>query len=149
MTQSIGDLAQSLLLQSRSRQLRTDIQTLSQELTTGQSADVTRRLDGDFAALSGLEHQLGILDSMSVARADAMLLTDTAQANISQLMDSVGDLGFTLLSVGNTPTARVLSGLPERTQAAFENAVANLNGSVAGRAVFFRNGHKCPPIAQQ
>jgi len=146
MTASIGDLAQNFVLQNRSAQLRADIQTRSQELTTGQTTDVTKQLGGDFIALAGLEHQLGILDSMSVARADATLFTDAAQANISQLADSAGQFGLSLLSVSNTPTARALSGLAEQTQATFADAVANLNGSVAGRTLFSGTATNVTPL---
>ncbi len=146
MTISIGDLAQSFLLQNRSAQLRADIQTLSQEMTTGQTSDVTNQLGGDFTALSGLEHQLSVLDSMSVARADATLFIDSAQTNMSQFADSVGELGLSLLSVGNTPTARAFSGLTERTIGAFEDAVANLNGAAAGRALFSGTATNVSPL---
>lgn len=146
MTVSIGDLAQSFLLQNRSAQLRADIQTLSQEMTTGQTSDVTSRLGGDFTALSGLEHQLSVLDSMSVARADASLFIDSAQTNMSQLADSVGELGVSLLSVGDTPTALAFSGLTEQTIGAFEEAVAHLNGAAAGRALFSGTATNVAPL---
>lgn len=112
------------------------MQLLSQEVTTGKTANLTEKLSGDFAGLSGLEHRLALLDSFATARADAGRMADAAQIRLGALTETVGDMGRSLLSLAQSPTAQDLSGLRGRANAAFADAVANLNGASAGRALF-------------
>ena len=146
MTISLGDLAQSFLLQQRSAQLRTEITTLSQELTTGLVADSTNKLKGDFSGLAGLEHRLGILDSARITRSDTSRLADAAQLNLTRMIDTVGDLGQSLLSLGTSPTVRDLSGLDQRVFGAFESTLASLNASSGDRAIFSGTATDTPPL---
>lgn len=133
---SIGDLAQTLMLQQRSAAVRQDMLRLNQEMSTGRVYDVARRLGGDFAQLSSLEHRLTVVEGFRVANSEAAAFTETAQARLGNLTNVVSDLGTSLLSLGTSPLTNAINAASEEAKIALEDAVQNLNGTYAGRALF-------------
>jgi flagellar hook-associated protein 3 FlgL len=63
---SIGDLARGLTLKSRATEIKTQIETLSHEMSTGKVQDVSGRLDGDYSHLLDLDRSLSRLEAFKV-----------------------------------------------------------------------------------
>lgn len=133
---SIGDLAQNLVLRNRSAQLRRDLGTLTDELSSGRTADITARLGGDFSHLSDIDRSLRHLDGYGVATGEARLFAGAAQASLSRLHDMTAALATTLVRIDRSslPVSRDQAVLQART--GLEDALGALNINVGGRHLF-------------
>ena len=58
---SLGDLAQSFMLRRQNTDLKSDLQRLTTEMTTGQATDIGRHIGGDYAPLAGIDASLARL----------------------------------------------------------------------------------------
>ncbi|MDW3223897.1 MAG: flagellin [Paracoccaceae bacterium] len=133
---SLGDLAQSFMLQRRSVSLREDITRLTDELSSGQVADVRDVLSGNHNYLTGLERSLEILDGYSVANAEATYFTGAMQAALERAQTFGGELGLDLILAGGGPIG-VVSGNPgDNARIQLQGMINSINGDIAGRSLF-------------
>lgn len=144
---SIGDLSQSLMMRSRASDIKTRIATLTQELSTGRTADINGRLGGDFSLLADMDRNLARLESHALANTETRVFAGAMQAALTQVQDLVGNLGADILSVGAHASPSVLDGFSTRAAADLNGAVAALNGSNAGRSLFAGVSTGTAPIA--
>ena len=63
---SIGDLARGLTLRTRSTEIKSQIETLSYEMSTGKVQDISGRLGGDYSHLLDLDRSLERLEHPSL-----------------------------------------------------------------------------------
>ena len=140
MTVSVGDVSQNLFLQNRAAQLRNDVQTFSQELSTGLTRDAKSKLGGDFGPLASFEHRTALLQSAELARGDTARLIDAAQEHVSRIGQIIGDLGRSVLATGATAALDALA------KVAFEDAVSSMNAANAGRSVFSGTATNVSPV---
>lgn len=144
---SIGDLAQSLVLKHRGAALKTDIAMRTQELATGRVADVTGRLNGDYAYLADIDNRLARLDSFAHVTAETRLFADTAQTALAQLQDSAAALGSDLLTTVPTTIATLLDQAAGRARRDLDSMITQLNASVAGQSLFAGTATDRAPLA--
>jgi len=133
---TIGDMASSLLLRTRSAQLKQTMSTLTQELTTGQTSDINARLGGDYSYLSDIENGLKRLQGYSVAATEAGLLADTMQTSLNRVHDTASSLSASLLATATTMAGPARDHGAEQAEADLTTIMSALNGSVAGRSMF-------------
>lgn len=133
---SIGDLAQTLMLRSQGTRIRMQIDTLTQELSSGQVADVAGRLRGDFSHLSDMDRSLKRLNALSTAAAETRLLADATQASLETVNQAATDLSDSLLSVSLSNQAFSHAQASVEARSALDTMVSALNTSLAGRSVF-------------
>ena len=133
---SIGDLAQNLMLRSRGTLLKTEISTLSLELSSGQTQDITSRLGGDFAYLTDIDLSLSRIDGFAVAASEARLFTDVAQLSLGNLQDVSMSLSADLL--GSVPSSlnSVRETFSTRAAVDLDTAIISLNTQAGGRSLF-------------
>ncbi|AVO38841.1 flagellin [Pukyongiella litopenaei] len=133
---SIGDLAQSLVLRSRVTQIKTEITTLTGELASGQTADLTGRLGNDLSHLTDIDRNLTRLRGFAIAAKEAQLFAAMAQESLGLLQNATGPLANTLLQATSTNVAEVRQQASVQARVDLETAISALNGQVAGRSVF-------------
>lgn len=133
---SIGDLATSLMTRTRSTALKEAIATLTDELASGQVADITARLGGDFAYLADIDRNLARLEGYSVATTEATLFTEAAQVNLDRFQDLSTRLSADLLSSTPTHIASSLEHNATRARSDLAAAMGALNATVGGRSIF-------------
>ena len=140
---SYGDLAHTMLLQTRARGLRQRMETLTGELSTGRVADVTSRVGGDFSYLADIERKLGQLDTFGIAAREAGLFTENAQLFLGRLQDGATSLATDLLSTTPSHVETIRVHNSERARQELHSAISALNGESAGQAVFggIETGH--------
>ena len=95
---SIGDLARGMTLRTRATDIKTQIETLSYEMSTGRVQDVSGRLGGDYSQILDLDRSLARLDAFGIATSEAALFTDTMQLSLKTFGDSVGGMTASLLA---------------------------------------------------
>ncbi|KAJ57325.1 hypothetical protein ACMU_02155 [Actibacterium mucosum KCTC 23349] len=133
---SLGDMAYQFALSRQNTTLKQGLQTSTQELTTGVSADLGARLSGDFGPLSAMERSLATIQSYSVATTEARLTADAMQVALGNVTDNMRGLQEPLLLAGSEPQATLIRTAGIDAQQKFAQAVSTLNSSVAGRSLF-------------
>lgn len=133
---SIGDMAQHFFLQRQLYQLKSDMNTLAQELSSGRSSDISAKLGGDFSALSGIDHTLAQLGAFQRSNDEAALFTQSVQAALGAVQSLAGSTAPALLSAADTGFENHLGPAVHDARSKFDEAVAVLNREVAGRSLF-------------
>lgn len=133
---SIGDLAQTLVLQNRSAQIRTEISTLTQELASGRVSNVSEHLNGDFSHLADVESSLKRLDSLASTAAETSLFATTMQRSLENLGKRSSDLANSLTAIGNFGQAINRTQASAQAKSELGAMVGSLNQAAAGRSLF-------------
>ena len=133
---SIGDLAQSLVLRTRSSQLKQTIATLTEELSSGRTADVTTRLGGDISYLADIDRNLTRLSGFAVAASEATLFARASQTGMERLHDLASDLSGSLISLSPSNIGSLRNHTAQQARAGVATAIAALNASAGGRSLF-------------
>lgn len=133
---SIGDMAHYLMLRTRTSELKMSIDTLTQELSTGQTADVSKKLGADYSYLTDIDHNLSRLGGYGVAATEAALFAQATQLGLENMQNVTGSLGVDLLTITptNLETVRLHTG--HQARAALDTVMSSLNGAVGGRTLF-------------
>ncbi len=146
-TSSIGDLAQSYMLQKRNGAIKQDIARLTEELVTGQTADVRNVLIGNYAFLTDTERKIDVLAGYDVATAEAAQFTEAMQLSLETFSEQVGSLSSTLISAGISPSGSNTQALTTQAKDTFSGLIGTLNSGSAGRQLFSGNTTNQRPMA--
>lgn len=133
---SVGDLAQSFLLNRQNTQLKTQLSRLSQELTTGQVGDVSSHLKGDLGPLSELEHSLRTLGSYTTATAEAAAMTEAMQTSLTQVGDASQSLTSGLLVAVQSRQPATFNAIGIDAETRLQQVFSALNAEVSGKGLF-------------
>ncbi len=134
-TLSLGDLSQSLILNRHSLRLKTALQALSTESTTGMAANQTARLRGNFAQIAGIETSLTLLAAYRNVTAETQIMADIMQKSIKTVQDqSVLGTAFLTIEAGEVPIKINTLGL--QAAQGLDTAMMALNASLGERALF-------------
>lgn len=145
-TLSLGDLSQSLILNRHSAQLKTALQALTTETTTGMSADQTARLHGNFAPIAGIETSLTLLDAYRNVTAETQIAANVMQKALKTAQDqSALGPAFLTAAAGQVPVKVDTLGL--QAAQGLDIAMMALNASVGGRALFSGQQTANPALA--
>lgn len=133
---SIGDMAYSLMLNSRTTALKQTISTLTEELSSGQISDVTERVGGDYSYLVDIDRNLSRLDGYSVANSEASIFMQAAQLNLTRLSDETTSLGADLLATTPAYVDSVREHNADIARDKLDAVLASLNSTIAGQSLF-------------
>ena len=143
---SIGDLAYSLMLSTRSTSLKQTISTLSEELSSGQISDVTERVGGDYSYLVDIDRDLSRLNGFSVATSEAAIFFEAAQQNLERLADESVDLSTKILSTTPAYVTSVREHNADIARDKIDAILGSLNGTIAGQSLFSGIATDTPPL---
>ncbi|MEY8842106.1 flagellin [Cribrihabitans sp. XS_ASV171] len=133
---SVGDLARGLVLRTRSSEIRSDIDRLSQELSSGRVGDPSARLGGDYAHVTDIERGIARLDSFGVAGTEARLFADAMQTGLDRVAQGASALSATLMQAESAGMAGSHGIIANEARGALEGMISALNARVGGRSVF-------------
>ncbi|WP_342845112.1 flagellin [Sulfitobacter sp. AS59] len=130
---SIGDLAQSFVLRHRNSDLKQQMARLTQELTTGQVADVRHAVKGNYSYLTEVERSLDVLNGYKMVTAEASIFASNIQTTLGRYQEVGEQLANSLVvsSIGATS-----GGIGEEAKATVDTLVSVLNTRSAGRSIF-------------
>ncbi|MDJ0822753.1 MAG: flagellin [Paracoccaceae bacterium] len=134
--QSIGDMAQALVLRTNQVRLRQEMDTLAAEISTGFVKDPAKHLAGDLTSLMAIDRSLQKLETYRVNTAEAALVTGTMQTALDQMQDRTETVAQVLISADLTPSGTLQQTMAEDARAALGQVLSDLNASVAGRFLF-------------
>lgn len=133
---SLGDLSQGFALRTRNAALRSEMQTLQIEVTTGQAASTRKHVHGNYAHLSEIERSLTLLDGYRVATHEAETASNRMQIALDGIDVNVNDLSSQLLLASQSGSATSLDQASEKAVQVFKSVVGYLNSTAAGRGLF-------------
>ena len=133
---SLGDMAQTFMMRRLTASIKQDARLAAQELTTGRSADVSKRLQGGLADLTGVEATLSRLKSYRMASDSAALTADSMQT-VFRAIDSVTEgIGVSLLAVSTHENIRTLGALVADTAQRLDAVMNALNTKMGDTTLF-------------
>lgn len=132
---SVGDMARSFQHRLLTASLKTDIQRLNKELTTGQREDLSAATSGDFGPLANIERVLSTHGARSLALNEAKVITDMAQTTLATIQDHVVHVETELLSIQGNTSPVTLSAHSGDAKARFSSVVQALNTHAGGRTL--------------
>ncbi|MCF3972618.1 hypothetical protein [Paracoccus salsus] len=144
---SIGDQARAFALQAASYRLKTTLATLTQEMASGEVADIGQRLGGNTQILSRIETRILFMEQLGRNTAEAATLTQGMQDVLESVRSEVGALGLSLLAEPFNETESLLSMRAGEVADAFETTVARFNRAVGDRFLFSGLNSDAPALA--
>jgi flagellar hook-associated protein 3 FlgL len=136
VTTSVGDMARSFAFRSKNLDLKTDLQRLSTEMTTGQTTDIARKFSGDISLVSGLDTSLAKIAGYRAQTQEAGLFATTMQTSLQTIDSFALSLRQSLLTVSAGSGAAQIVGLGGEAQQTLKSTIAALNTAVSGRSLF-------------
>jgi flagellar hook-associated protein 3 FlgL len=144
---SLGDMAQTFMLRRMSGSLKQDARVAAQELTSGQSANISQRLRGDFSHLSGLEGSLTKLNGYRAATDRAALTTNAMQTTLRYIDSLTDDIGINLLGAGTAADVGTMSSTINDASQRFDAVIRALNTKLGDSTLFAGVASDGPAIA--
>jgi len=143
---AIGDLARGLTLRTRSTEIKSQIETLSYEMSTGQVADVSGRVGGDYSHLLDLDRKIAQLDAFAIATSEARLFSDAMQQSLSMFSDSLGEISGSLLAFGTSNQAVTHAQAADQARNELDSMISALNTRAGGRSLFAGTATDAAPL---
>lgn len=147
-TGSLGDLSQSYLLRHRNTSLKQDIARLTQELATGQVADVRQVLAGNVSYLADIERKTAMLEGYKVATSEATHFAGAMQTALGRFSDLSEDLTSSLVTAGLTTSGSTGDDIPSEARNALSAMIGTLNTDIAGRYMFSGTATNQAPLVE-
>lgn len=145
---SLGDLAQTFMLQRRGAALKADLARLSEELSTGQVSDIKSVLSGNVSYLTDIENDLKSLQGYGIATSEAVQFSDAMQNALERMGATVGNLGTTLLTKSGGAIGPILDQFSAEAESDLTTLVSSLNTNSAGRSLFSGSATDQPALAE-
>lgn len=144
---SIGDMAQTYMIRRQNAQLKTTATRLSNELSTGQTSDVSKRFSGDFSVVSSIEMSLTSLQSYKGAAKEAGLFASIMQASLDVMQSQSTTAASALLLTSNSASQTQIQNTAISVRQNFDAVVSSLNTQSGGRSIFAGAATDGPAIA--
>ena len=133
---SLGDLAQTFMLQRRGAELKADFARVTEEVASGQVSDIKSVLRGNTGYLTDIENDLQTLTGYGVATVEAAQFADTSQTALELVQTRVDRLSSVFVSNAPNAVGSILDQFTDDAEAEMATIVSALNTSSGGRSVF-------------
>ncbi|WP_338549661.1 flagellin [Roseovarius phycicola] len=144
---TLGDLSRNFVLRRQNTFLKQNLERLTQELSSGQAADVSDHLSARLAPLADLEHESRILNSQKYVVAELQSQTGAMQKSLENIQDKTASLAEDLAVASVSISAVNVAALAGEAKASLGSIVSSLNTSIAGRALFSGTTVDVSPVA--
>lgn len=133
---SLGDLAQSIILQRSGVRAKAQIQKLSTELTTGLASDRAAHLSGNLSPLAGIEASVARLSGFHNVTSDMGLTAGVMQTVLSTIGDNASAVSGRLLSAASSFSPDQVAAVAQESVSRLDTAMNALNTRYGDRTVF-------------
>lgn len=144
---SLGDRANMFQIKRLSTGLKSDLNRLGLELSTGRKADVGAAVSGDFAPIAAIERGLRTLSAYRTTAAETAQMLGAVQLALGDVQDVTRQLSPGLLTAANAPSRALLETTAADARQKFDAVVARLNGQSAGRTLLSGAATDRPALA--
>lgn len=144
--QPMGDQARNFALQSATSRLRNTMQTLTQELASGEVSEIGQRVGGNTQALNDLETRLRMTEAFRQTTASAATVADVMLNILGDLQQGAVRIGVSfLMDAGSTDTS-VLDLRSAEANSGLQTAISRLNTQFGGQHLFSGIAVDRPPL---
>lgn len=133
---SLGDLTHSFLFRRQSVALKTDMQRLSQEVTTGLASDTGAHLSGNLAPLASIENSLSRLQGHSSVTTELQGVASAMQTTLTAINDISSQLSSQLLGATEGAVSAQVDAAGADAAQKFASVVGLLNTRFGDRTLF-------------
>lgn len=144
---SLGNLARLLSLRQDTARVRSDVQGLSQELSSGQKNRAQATASGGFAALPALEAALQRMDGYATVISEMRTSFDVAQQALTGIQAVLRDLAPPALLGDNIAQPALVNSAATNARSGFEVLVSRLNVTAGGQSLFAGTATDAPALA--
>lgn len=144
---SIGDMRQHFFTTRHNAILKTNLQTLTQELSTGQASDLTAHLGADQTRLSSIDRHLQMLGGFAQSNRQTGQLLDMMQLALSGIEDHRAGAAGALLTITDGSSPAQIEDAAAVAKAGFEAVVQAMNTRFGDLAMFGGNDTSTNPLA--
>lgn len=144
---SIGDMRQHFLTTRANLSLKTDLQTLVQELTSGEKSDLTAHLGASQTKLNGFDRQLEMLGRFAQSNTDTAQLLSTMQLALDGVQGQREVSSAALLNINTESSLSQIENAGGIALASFRATAQTLNMRFGERSVFGGNDLNASPMA--
>jgi flagellar hook-associated protein 3 FlgL len=136
---TLGDGLQFYRLRSDGHALKTDLQRLTTELSSGKAADIGEAVGGNFRLLSDINRQLRLSESFAESIAQAATDANMRQLALEKVEGEVSGFAANILAFSATGSFSDLMLTIGNASDRLDEAVTALNTKVAGKSLFAGN----------
>lgn len=133
---TIGDASQFFVSRRNNTALRTRLNTLTRELSSGQAADLSLHLGPDRARLAAIDRSLALIDSYAQATTETAQTLSLMQTSLGFMEDTRANMAKALVPITNTATYVQTDEGARSGENGFRSIVQSLNGRIGDRALF-------------
>ena len=145
---NIGDSSQHFQSLRQTAAIKTRLNTLSNELSTGRIADLSTHLNGDVAQLALLDRDLSMLDSHVQASGQLAQTLSEKQLVLSSLDTEQTALAARLITITASSSSVELESAEQAGQSGFERSASMLNTRLGDRSLFAGAAVDGPAVAK-
>jgi len=127
--------------------IKSRMQTLTQEMSTGRHADLMAHMQGDANRLAGLDREISRIDGFAAAASDLTRLLGQQQIHLTAVNDLRVDLAQRFLTVSNGSTENNIAESGQAARAGFTSVVAHMNATIGDRSLFAGTANDGPALA--
>ncbi|MBE3639717.1 hypothetical protein [Mangrovicoccus algicola] len=133
---SIGDMAQFFNLRNQTARLQYRLDDSLTELGSGEVADLSSHMRGNFSRISGIEHDLELLDGYLATSKTAKVLLDAQAVSFEKARSYAHDLGMSLIEAAQSADDNLKSATLKKGRSDFNSIISALNVQSSGRSLF-------------
>lgn len=133
---STGDLSRHFQSSLNMTRVKTRLNTLAQELSSGRVADVSLHLGGSSARLAHLEHRSSLIESYQSVNLETAQQLAQMQLALADVQERQAQLAEHIQGLPIFVTDQFRQSAGQAAEQAFEAIVGNLNINVSGRTLF-------------
>ncbi|MEL6204797.1 MAG: flagellin [Pseudomonadota bacterium] len=133
---TVGDLARTLIFRRRNADVRSEIDRLTKEISTGRKADLPAALSGDFTVLASVERDIRSLAAYGTATTELTARASAMQTMLGTIQDQTDKFIPQLLAARGTNQQSYTENLAEEARVKMDSAVSALNTNFGGRTLF-------------
>ncbi|MBM3605207.1 MAG: hypothetical protein FJX25_10775 [Alphaproteobacteria bacterium] len=144
---TIGDQARAFAMQSASNRLKTTMSTLTQEMASGEVADLGLRLQGNTRALNEIENRIGVTRQLQRNASEAAIQLQAMQDMFGAVRTTTEDLRNALISdtFADSRVQMMVRGIG--IGQTFEAVVQHLNGANSNRFLLSGQASTVAPLS--
>ena len=145
---SIGDLSQFFQSSRQTGAIKSRLNVLSQQLSSGQYADITKRVGGTTGPLASITREIALLDGFERNSIETGQWLGYMQATLETVDALRNDLMEQTLPVNTETMETTVNDAAASARQAFGQLVSALNKTVGNRSLFAGSAVDQPAVAQ-
>jgi flagellar hook-associated protein 3 FlgL len=144
---SVGDQARAFVMQSATNRLKATMTTLTQEVASGEVADLGQRLQGNTRALNQIEGRISQITQFQTNAKEVGIQLQAMQDIFAGVRTATNDLGINLISDPFAGSTAQLGTRATEISYAFDTVVQRLNGMDSNRYLLSGLASDQPPLS--